>query len=64
MVFVLLGTPRDPRALVDAAGWNVGVFACIVLHEFAHSLVARQRGYAVRDIVRLPICALLLTTCP
>ncbi len=35
--------------------WLVIIFACVVVHELAHSLVARQRGAVVHEILLLPI---------
>jgi Zn-dependent protease len=46
-----------PGGLGPAGGllWLAMIFACIVVHELAHSLVARSRGATVREIVLLPI---------
>jgi Zn-dependent protease len=46
-----------PGGLGAANGllWLALIFLCIVVHELAHSLVARRRGATVREIVLLPI---------
>jgi Zn-dependent protease len=33
----------------------LGIFACVALHEYGHSLMAQRLGYKVRDIVLYPI---------
>lgn len=43
------------RGLVDGLLWLVLIFACVVVHELAHSLVARSKGAVVQSIVLLPI---------
>ena len=35
--------------------WLILIFACVLIHELAHSVVARTKGAEVRDIVLLPI---------
>ncbi len=41
-------------ALADMA-WIVAIFACVVVHELAHSVTAIRLGIRVKDIVLLPI---------
>lgn len=56
VVLFALGSSR-PGGLGVVGGlvWLTIVFGCIVVHELAHSLVARRRGASVREIVLLPI---------
>lgn len=56
LVLVGLGAaaPEGP-GLVPAFGWLVALFACVVLHELAHSLVAIRHGIRVPEIDLLPI---------
>ena len=43
-----------PGALIGGA-WLIALFACVVVHELSHSLVARRKGVTVRSILLLPI---------
>jgi Zn-dependent protease len=44
-----------PRAIGAGLMWVVAIFASVLLHEFAHCVVARRRGTVVLDILLLPI---------
>jgi len=57
VVLVLLptGGKTTTRSLAEGLIWIAALFVCIVIHELSHSLVARRRGFAVGDIVLLPI---------
>lgn len=56
LALVALGaTAPEGPGLVPAFGWLVALFACVVLHELAHSLVAIRHGIRVPEIDLLPI---------
>jgi len=49
------GVPHGPRGALFGVFLLVGLFACVVLHELAHSLLAQAFGGKVREILLLPI---------
>ena len=55
LVILPTGAKTTTRSLAEGLIWIAALFICIVIHELSHSFVARRRGFAVRDIVLLPI---------
>lgn len=54
VVGLAASTPEGP-GLASGMLWIIGVFGSVVVHELAHSVVARKRGADVREILLLPI---------
>ena len=54
-LFVLAYSGSGVPGVAAGLAWLVVIFACVVIHELAHSLVARRRGGVVHEIVLLPI---------
>ncbi len=49
------GTPHGTPGALFGMALMILLFACVVLHELGHSLVAQHFGLTVREIVLLPI---------
>lgn len=55
LLVVAEDTGKGGLGWLGATIWIVLLFACVTVHELAHSILARRKGATVRSIVLLPI---------
>ena len=55
LLLLFVGPGQTVVGYLTSVVWLAGIFACVVVHELAHSLLARRRGVTVGSIVLLPI---------
>ncbi len=54
-LFAIAGAQPGGPGELGAIAWLFVIFACVLVHEFAHCLVGRPRGVVVHEIELLPI---------
>lgn len=55
LLWVGMSTYHNPNDLVRTLALVLGIFACVILHELGHALVAKHFGVETRDITLYPI---------
>ncbi len=55
LVLFAVGPGMTASMALSVPGWFVAVFACVLVHEPAHSLLARHRSFKVRDVSFMPL---------
>ena len=55
LLFAAASSGPGGPGVVGGLLWLAAIFSCVVVHELAHSVVARRRGAVVHEIVLLPI---------
>lgn len=55
LVLFAVGPGMTASMALSVPGWLVAVFACVLVHELAHSLLARHRSFKVRDVILMPL---------
>ena len=55
VMFMYLHQGQSMASAIAGVLFLLAIFACVILHEFGHSLTARKYGIKTRDIILLPI---------
>jgi Zn-dependent protease/predicted transcriptional regulator len=55
ITFVYWNAGHSIRAVILGVMFTLSLFACVVLHEFGHALMARHYGIRTKDITLLPV---------